>query len=87
MAIIATFPSMSVTQSCMVTLMEISPAEDRAFLAQMQNVGWTIGLSALPLIYWLLKDWFIFMLVTTVPLAAFLFLSMYYKIQMIISNL
>lgn len=48
--------------------------DDRAHVAVIQSLSWTLGLCILPYIYWLVRDWFPFFILTTIPLAAFLFI-------------
>lgn len=73
---IATISSTSVFQSTVVIIMELSNTEDRAFVAQISNLGWTTGLCLLPLIFWIVEDWKYYVLVSTVPLLFYFPLTM-----------
>ncbi|XP_017787307.1 PREDICTED: organic cation transporter 1-like [Nicrophorus vespilloides] len=70
---IGSLPSTSVFQGPLVIAMEISKNEDRAHIAMMQCLGWTVGLCMLPLLMWVLRDWYYFMLVTTLPCFLYMF--------------
>lgn len=48
--------------------------DDRANVAVIQNLAWTVGLCILPIVYYYVRDWFTFFMITTLPLAIFLFI-------------
>ncbi|XP_013195852.1 organic cation transporter protein [Amyelois transitella] len=73
--IIAWFPSWSVVQSATVISMEISSPERRSTTATLRCIGYSIGMCIMSLIYWWLREWKTFMLVTTVPVIPFLIMS------------
>lgn len=55
--------------------MEISSIDGRASVTLLQNVGWSIGCCLMPILYWMLKDWTMFTLFSTIPIFPFLFIT------------
>lgn len=51
--------------------METSKEEDRAKIAMLQCVGWTLGISIMPLVFWVVRDWVWFLMITTLPIGLF----------------
>ncbi|XP_026477381.1 carcinine transporter-like [Ctenocephalides felis] len=60
-------------QCPLVISMEISHGDDRAHIAVIQCIAWTIGMCVMPLIMWAVGDWSTFMLITTLPCGLVLF--------------
>lgn len=54
--------------------MEVSADSKRAHIAFLQCLGWVIGMCALPMIAWILKDWSLLMVFTTIPCAIYFFM-------------
>lgn len=48
--------------------------DDRANVAVIQSLAWTVGLCILPFIYWIVGDWLSFFVLTSVPMLLFLFI-------------
>lgn len=48
--------------------------DDRANVAVIQSLAWTVGLCILPFIYWIVGDWLSFFVITSVPMLLFLFI-------------
>lgn len=48
--------------------------DDRAFVAVLQSLAWTLGLCILPFIYWIVGDWLTFFTLTSIPMLVFLFI-------------
>lgn len=63
--------------SPLIIAMEISKNEERTSIALMQRVAWTIGLCSMAFLMWIIGDWVPFMLITTLPMALFLFSNRY----------
>lgn len=51
--------------------METSREEERAHIAMMQCIGWTMGISIMPMVFWALGDWTWFLMTTTLPIGLF----------------
>uniref|UniRef100_A0A336MX72 CSON006225 protein n=1 Tax=Culicoides sonorensis TaxID=179676 RepID=A0A336MX72_CULSO len=60
--------ALTLFQSPMVIAMEICKGEDRAHIAMLQCWGWTMGMILMPLIFWIVRDWTPFLIITTLPL-------------------
>lgn len=76
-SLIGSLASTAVFQSPLVISMEISKSKDISHIAMLQCISWTLSLSVMPLIMWIVRDWFVFMLITTLPGALFLFSGRY----------
>ncbi|KAF2880324.1 hypothetical protein ILUMI_25837 [Ignelater luminosus] len=76
-ALIGSLSSTAVYSSPLIIAMEICKDTDRAHIAMLQCLGWTIGLATMPLIMWGVGHWTYFMVLTTLPCALFLFLYGY----------
>lgn len=63
--------SMSVFLCPLIIAMETSKGEDRAHIAMMQSVGWTLGMCLMPMIFWVVGDWVWFLMITTLPIGLF----------------
>ncbi|XP_055851200.1 beta-alanine transporter-like isoform X2 [Episyrphus balteatus] len=64
----------SLFQSPVVIAMEISGEDERSSIALYQSFGWFLGTTAMPFVFWWLRDWIPFLLITTLPtLLVFLF--------------
>jgi len=70
-SLISMLTSMLIFLSPLIIAMEVSKEEDRGKIAMFQCIGWTMGLSIMPLVFWLVRDWVWFMLLTTLPIALF----------------
>jgi MFS family permease len=72
---IASFSSMltstSIFMSPLVIAMETSKEEDRAHIAMMQCMGWSLGMCIMPLVFWAVGDWVWFLMLTTLPVGFF----------------
>ncbi|KAL0271477.1 UNVERIFIED_CONTAM: hypothetical protein PYX00_008558 [Menopon gallinae] len=66
--------SISTFQSPLVISMEVSDARKRSYVAFLQCVGWVIGLCVLAMMAWVLKDWQLIMVVSTLPCLAYFFM-------------
>lgn len=51
--------------------------QDRSIIAIYQSIGWSIGTSLMPLLFWWLRDWVVFMWLTTIPTAIVLIFFKY----------
>ncbi|XP_063705241.1 carcinine transporter-like isoform X2 [Culicoides brevitarsis] len=60
--------ALTLFQSPMVIAMEICKGERRAHIAMLQCWGWTMGMILMPIIFWFVRDWTPFLIVTTLPL-------------------
>lgn len=65
-------------QSPMVLGMEMSAADNRAHIAMLQCLGWTMGICLMPMVAWLTRDWVTFLIITSAPCAAFCFTYKYF---------
>lgn len=63
--------SMSIFLSPLIIAMETSKEEDRAHIAMMQCIGWTLGMCIMPLVFWVVRDWVWFLMITTLPIILF----------------
>lgn len=70
-SIISMLTSMSIFLSPLIIAMETSKEEDRGKIAMLQCVGWTIGLSIMPMVFWVVRDWTWFLLITSAPIVMF----------------
>lgn len=61
------FTSMSIFLCPLIIAMETSKEEDRALIAMMQWIGWTLGMCIMPLVFWAVGDWVWFLMMTTIP--------------------
>ncbi|ALC47410.1 CG7084 [Drosophila busckii] len=62
----------SLFQSPQIIGMEISREEDRSRIAFFQSVGWSVGTTLMPLLFWWLRDWYSFMWLSSLPTALIL---------------
>ncbi|XP_026479554.1 solute carrier family 22 member 4-like [Ctenocephalides felis] len=76
-ALIGALTQMPLFQTVMVIGMEISKSEDNSHIAMLQNVGWTVGICLMPLVMWWLRNWFYFVIATSLPFAMFLISNKY----------
>ncbi|XP_031637594.1 carcinine transporter [Contarinia nasturtii] len=76
-SVFGSFCAISLFQSPFIIAMEISKPDDRANVAIIQNLAWTLGLCILPFIYWIVGDWFSFFVITSLPLLIFIFIPTY----------
>ncbi|XP_058813705.1 solute carrier family 22 member 21 [Topomyia yanbarensis] len=67
LAFLGSFSSNTAFQSPLIIAMEISKDENRAALSMWQLFGWTVGVCLAPLVLWWCRDWFWFLLITSVP--------------------
>ncbi|XP_067618642.1 carcinine transporter-like isoform X2 [Eurosta solidaginis] len=67
----------SLFQAPQIVGMEISREQDRSRIAIYQSCGWSIGTSLMPLLFWWIRDWVIFMWLTTIPTAIILIFYKY----------
>lgn len=72
--VIGSTATTSVFQSPLVICMEVSADNKRAHIAFLQCLGWVIGMCALPMIAWILKDWALLMVFTTIPCIIYFFM-------------
>ncbi|XP_059057002.1 solute carrier family 22 member 3 isoform X2 [Achroia grisella] len=72
---LAWFPSWSVVQSATVISMEISSPERRSRTATLRSIANSSSMFIMPFLYWWLRDWKTFMVVTTVTQLPFLLYS------------
>lgn len=63
--------SLLIFLSPLIIAMEISKEEDRGKIAMFQCIGWTLGLSVMPLVFWAVRDWIWFLMLTTLPIGLF----------------
>lgn len=63
--------SMSIFVTPLIIAMETSKDEDRGHIAMMQSIGWTTGMSLMPLVFWAVGDWVWFLAITTFPVGLF----------------
>lgn len=63
--------SMSIFLSPLIIAMETSKEEDRAHIAMMQCIGWTLGMCIMPIVFWAVGDWVWFLMITTLPVGLF----------------
>ncbi|CAF4937621.1 unnamed protein product [Pieris macdunnoughi] len=73
--IIATLPSWSVPQTLSVISMEMSSSGRRSFTTSLRYTSFSVGLAVMPFLYWWLRDWKTFVIVTTAPLLPFIMFS------------
>ncbi|CAG4911098.1 unnamed protein product [Colias eurytheme] len=73
--IIASSPSWSVPQSVSVISMEISSSTRRTTTTSMRYTAFSIGLATVSLFYWWLRDWKLFVIITTAPLIPWIIFS------------
>ncbi|KFB35671.1 AGAP004104-PA-like protein [Anopheles sinensis] len=71
LAFIGSFSTNTSFQSPLIIVMEISKDANRAALSLWQLVGWTAGVCLAPLVLWWMRDWFWFMIVTSLPCLLF----------------
>nr|CAD7406604.1 unnamed protein product [Timema cristinae] len=72
--VISSIPVTAVFQAPLILGIEISASDERSLIALLQCIGWTAGLCTMPLVFWALSgDWSMFLIVTTIPSALFLF--------------
>ncbi|VVC97090.1 unnamed protein product [Leptidea sinapis] len=73
--VIASLPSWSVPQTVSVISMEMSSSSRRTVTTTLRYTAFSIGLAIMPFLYWWLRDWKTFIIVTTAPLLPFALLS------------
>jgi hypothetical protein len=49
----------------------MSAADQRAHIAMLQCLGWTLGVCLMPMVAWATRDWVAFILITSAPCAVF----------------
>lgn len=76
-SLMSTLTSMLIFLSPLIIAMETSREGDRGKIAMFQCIGWTMGLSIMPLVFWLVRDWVIFLMLTTLPIGLFAFYNKY----------
>lgn len=47
-------------------------SDDRAHIAMVQSLGWTVGMCLMPVILWITGDWVYFLLITSLPQLIFI---------------
>lgn len=67
-SLLASATNAATFQAPLVFSLEVSDEGNKAFVAMLQCVGWTIGMTFMPLIAWACGDWVPFMLITSAPL-------------------
>ncbi|CAO1419238.1 unnamed protein product [Diamesa serratosioi] len=70
-AVLSMLTSMSIFLSPLIIAMETSKEDDRAHIAMMQCLGWTLGMCVMPMVFWYVKDWVWFLMLTTLPCGLF----------------
>ncbi|XP_021181384.3 solute carrier family 22 member 21 [Helicoverpa armigera] len=73
--VIAALPSWCVTQSASIVSLEISSPKRRANIAKLRLVATSFGLCLMPLLYWWLRSWKVFVVITTATQLPYLFWS------------
>ncbi|XP_049866906.1 solute carrier family 22 member 21 [Pectinophora gossypiella] len=73
--IIASFPSWSAVQSVSVISVEISSPERRTTTATLRVAAMSFGVCVMSLLYWWIREWKLFFVITTVPLIPYLLFS------------
>ncbi|XP_023703458.1 solute carrier family 22 member 5 isoform X2 [Cryptotermes secundus] len=72
--VVTSLPTGVIFQSPLIIGMEVSSARQRAHIALLQCVGWTLGMAVTPLVAWAVGGhWKVFMVLTTLPCAAVFF--------------
>lgn len=71
-AFLGSMAMLTTYQSTLVIALEITSGKEAASIAMLQNIGWAIGNSLMPLLMWAVGDWTYFLLITTLPSALFL---------------
>jgi len=74
-AILGCLTSNAIFQAPLIIAMETSKSDDRAHIAMLQSIGWTVGVCIMPLLFWMTKEWISFLLLTSLPCCIFLFFS------------
>ncbi|KAM7359500.1 organic cation/carnitine transporter 2-like [Cochliomyia hominivorax] len=62
----------SLFQSPHIIGMEISRDKERSKIAMYHSFGWSLGITIVPLLFWWLRDWELFMWISTLPTVAVL---------------
>ncbi|XP_026479547.1 solute carrier family 22 member 5-like [Ctenocephalides felis] len=75
--VVTALPQMSLYQTVLVIGMEISTSDENSHVAMLQGIGWTFGICTMPLLMWWLRNWFDFVLVSSLPFAIFLINNKY----------
>ncbi|KAJ6641583.1 Carcinine transporter [Pseudolycoriella hygida] len=70
-SLVSMLTSMQIFLSPLIIAMEVSREEDRGKIAMFQCIGWTLGLSIMPLVFWAVRDWVWFLMITTLPIGLF----------------
>ncbi|KAG6442696.1 hypothetical protein O3G_MSEX002443 [Manduca sexta] len=73
--IIAAFPSTFALQSISLISIEISSPKRRSQIAKYRLIASSFGMCLMPLLYWWLRDWKTFLIVTTVTQLPYLIFS------------
>lgn len=76
-SLISMLTSMQIFLSPLIIAMETSQEADRGKIAMFQCIGWTVGLSIMPLVFWVVRDWVWFLMLTTLPIGLFGFFNKY----------
>lgn len=72
--VVTSLPTGVIFQSPLIIGMEVSSARQRAHIALLQCVGWTVGMALTPLLAWAVEGhWKVFVILTTLPCAAVFF--------------
>ncbi|XP_047527913.1 solute carrier family 22 member 7 [Vanessa atalanta] len=72
---IANLPSWSAPQNVTSISIEMSSTRRRSLIASMRFTAYSTGLFVMGLLFWWIRDWRIFTIVTTAPLIPFLIMS------------
>uniref|UniRef100_A0A6M2DYH2 Putative synaptic vesicle transporter svop n=1 Tax=Xenopsylla cheopis TaxID=163159 RepID=A0A6M2DYH2_XENCH len=75
--LISALTPMAMYQTVLIIGMEISSIDDNPHIAMLQGIGWTLGISILPLLYWWLQNWFYFVLISSLPITFFMINNKY----------
>ncbi|KAJ6635058.1 Carcinine transporter, partial [Pseudolycoriella hygida] len=68
---ISTMTTTMVYVSPLIIAMEVSGEEDHGKVALLQCIGWTAGMSLMPLVFWATRDWVWFLMLTSLPIGLF----------------
>ncbi|CAH2073708.1 unnamed protein product, partial [Iphiclides podalirius] len=73
--VISAFPSWAALQSVGVISMELSSPARRTMTATFRFAGWSVGMAIMSLLFWWLRDWKTFFIITTATQLPFLLFS------------
>ncbi|XP_028037924.1 solute carrier family 22 member 1 [Bombyx mandarina] len=73
--LIAAFPATSALQCTSSISMEISSPKRRSSIAKLRFIASSVGLCLMPLLYWWIREWKLFMITTTVTQLPYLLWS------------